>query len=208
MYLCALHRGALFHLRYALFKPRKMAVASLNYALSDNCPISWPQATPLMLDYPLIPAMPEPEGDFVHRAYIEALWLPEVSIETTRSLTLDKFDSPLCHYINSSSLCDECRRRPFGKRYGLCYYLYVRSSRSIKNIFQVYYWTRTPLWKGRQSQRKPQCGMRGIMESLLFVISLIQTMWMRRNGRDFGCEIWKDESKSHGIPFLAQTDFM
>lgn len=34
-----------------------------------------------MLDYPLIPTLPtEPVVDFVHRAYIEALWLPEVSI--------------------------------------------------------------------------------------------------------------------------------
>jgi hypothetical protein len=34
-----------------------------------------------MLDYPLIPTLPpEPVVDFVHRTYIEALWLPEVSI--------------------------------------------------------------------------------------------------------------------------------
>jgi len=189
------------------FQTALMAVASLSYALSDNCPISWPQATPLMLDYPLIPVMPEPESDFVHRAYIEALWLPEVSITTTHSITLDGFGSPLCHYISLSSLCDGCRQHHFGKRYGPCYYLYVQSSRSIKNIFQVYYWTRTPLWKGRQSQRKLQCGMRGIMENLLFVISLTQIMWTRKSGRDFGCEIWKDESKSHCISLVAQTDF-
>lgn len=89
MYLCYVQRGYL-NLRLHALNPVKMAVASLSYALSDNCPISWPQATPLMLDYPLIPTQPEPEIDFVHRAYIEALWLPEVSLwihKSTKYLT-------------------------------------------------------------------------------------------------------------------------
>lgn len=57
-----------------------MSIAALSYSLNDSCPITWPQATALMLDYPLIPQTPESVEDFVHRTYIEALWLPEVCV--------------------------------------------------------------------------------------------------------------------------------
>ncbi|KAG8818695.1 hypothetical protein FRC17_010742 [Serendipita sp. 399] len=50
---------------------------SLTHILNDVCPVPWPPATALMLDYPLIPQNSETAAQTINRVYIEALWLPE-----------------------------------------------------------------------------------------------------------------------------------
>lgn len=62
-----------------------------------------------MVDYPLIPPVPESARHFVHRAYIEALWLPEVSVNHFISNFILLVISNMAEFMFTTSLLFRCR---------------------------------------------------------------------------------------------------